>query len=521
MKKITLFILAFILASAAVNAQLEKQSQTTIDRCGTMQHLQWMQQQDPALQQKMEQEENKFNDYIATHANELKNNKTSYTIPVVVHVVYNGTYGYVSPTRVNEQLTQTNADWSGSGVTSIPPFPDSLIADAGITFCLAVIDPSGNPTTGIDYKTTTKTSFTTNDGVKSTSTGGAAAWDPTKYLNIWVCSLGSSLCGYAQFPTSGVNSTFGVVIHYQFFGLTGATPPYNLGGTTSHELAHCFNLYHLWGDDGGACTGSDYCVDTPNQADASYGDHSGCLTDACTPACPGIMYMNFMDYSDDIDYSNFTPDQVVRMQACIATYLMSVANNAATACNVQAPCTSYFNLYPDTTTLHHYFAVNMAYSVHPMTYLWDWGDGTFDSIAYPSHTFDTAGYYDICLTIADSSGCTSTYCDSAYYVQKSGNTVISVDVIPEIITGLNDQSEMSSCLIFPNPACEKVFVKFITPLANKNNIISIYDVKGQLLDQKKVNTLQTEINIADLSKGVYILMVGNDSKVEVFRFIKK
>jgi len=134
-------------------------------------------------------------------------------------------------------------------------------------------------------------------------------------MNIWVCPLGGGLCGYAQFPTSGVNATFGVVIHYEYFGVTGATAPYNLGGTTSHEIGHCFNLYHIWGDDNGACTGSDYCTDIPNQANYTYGVHTGVLTDACTSTSPGIMYMNFMDYSDDISYANFTPDQKSRIEA--------------------------------------------------------------------------------------------------------------------------------------------------------------------------------------------------------------
>jgi len=134
-------------------------------------------------------------------------------------------------------------------------------------------------------------------------------------MSVGVCPLGGGLCGYAQFPTSGVNATFGVVIHYEYFGVTGATAPYNLGGTTSHEIGHCFNLYHIWGDDNGACTGSDYCTDIPNQANYTYGVHTGVLTDACTSTSPGIMYMNFMDYSDDISYANFTPDQKSRIEA--------------------------------------------------------------------------------------------------------------------------------------------------------------------------------------------------------------
>jgi hypothetical protein len=52
---------------------------------------------------------------------------------------------------------------------------------------------------------------------------------------------------------------------------------------------------------GTACSGSDQCSDTPNQA----GEHYGCFTagsiqtDACSPSSPGTMWMNYMDYTDD------------------------------------------------------------------------------------------------------------------------------------------------------------------------------------------------------------------------------
>ena len=42
--------------------------------------------------------------------------------------------------------------------------------------------------------------FGADDAVKSSATGGADAWPPTSYLNLWVCPLGGGLLGYAQFP---------------------------------------------------------------------------------------------------------------------------------------------------------------------------------------------------------------------------------------------------------------------------------------------------------------------------------
>lgn len=49
-----------------------------------------------------------------------------------------------------------------------------------------------------------------------------------------------------------------------------------------------------------------------------------------------------------------------------------------------------------------------------MTYLWNFGDGTTSTLASPSHTFTTPGYYNISLTVTNSQGCSKTYTRSAY-----------------------------------------------------------------------------------------------------------
>jgi hypothetical protein len=103
------------------------------------------------------------------------------------------------------------------------------------------------------------------------------------------------------------------------FGTADTTMFSGGGTTTTHEIGHCFNLRHVWGDDNGACTGTDYCDDTPNQANYNVLYLSGAVTDACTTVSPGIMYTNFMDYSPDRIQANFTPDQVDRIQDCFAT----------------------------------------------------------------------------------------------------------------------------------------------------------------------------------------------------------
>src|SRR5690606_11264313 len=101
---------------------------------------------------------------------------------------------------------------------------------------------------------------------------------------------------FAQFP-GGPMATDGVVIDYEYFGTMGtASVPHDLGRTTTHEIGHWLDLYHIWGDDGSACTGSDLIMDTPNQADENYGCPQSQLS--CNNlSFGGDMYVNYMDYS--------------------------------------------------------------------------------------------------------------------------------------------------------------------------------------------------------------------------------
>lgn len=48
------------------------------------------------------------------------------------------------------------------------------------------------------------------------------------------------------------------------------------------------------------------------------------------------------------------------------------------------------------------FTSTVTGGVSPYTYLWDFGDGTTDTNANPSHTYDTAGTYAVTLTVTDS-----------------------------------------------------------------------------------------------------------------------
>ena len=239
-------------------------------------------------------------------------------IPVVVHVVYKTAAENISQAQIDSQIAILNKDFrkNNADISSVPAPFAPLAGDARIEFKLATTDPNGDPTDGVTRTQTNKSSFSSNDDVKFTSQGGQDAWPRDDYLNIWVCKLGGGLLGYAQFP-GGAAATDGVVVTHTGFGDTGtAAAPFDKGRTATHEIGHWLNLRHIWGDDGGGCSGTDHVADTPNQAGPNLGKPSFPSV-TCSNGPNGDMFMNYMDYVDDDTMVMFTEGQIARMQACL------------------------------------------------------------------------------------------------------------------------------------------------------------------------------------------------------------
>src|SRR6185295_7726383 len=229
------------------------------------------------------------------------------TVKVIVHVVYKDPSQNISDAQIKSQIAVLNRDFRATNTDkSKTPTPfKGLISDSRVNFKLDRITRT----------LTAKSSFSDDNGVKKASTGGIAAVDTKKYLNMWVCALGGGLLGYAQFP-GGPAATDGVVIHYRAFGTNGtAQAPYNKGRSATHEIGHYFNLRHIWGDTPD-CSGSDLVADTPNAAGPNFGSPTFPHV-TCNNGPNGDMFMNYMDYTDDDAMFMFTTQQVARIRATL------------------------------------------------------------------------------------------------------------------------------------------------------------------------------------------------------------
>lgn len=278
-------------------------------RCSSMECLQAMKRKDPGLAARMAAIE--AHTATAGIGGTRNGGLGIITIPVVVHVVYATPSQNISNAQIQSQIDVLNEDFRRQNPDAVntPSAFQSVAADTEIQFCLATVDPNGNPTTGITRTATNVSAFSgTTNNVKFTNQGGKDAWPRDQYLNVWVCPLQSGLLGYAQFP-GGAAATDGVVVTTTAFGRTGnVIAPSDRGRTATHEVGHWLNLRHIWGD--GPCGQDDFVNDTPGSDAPNYGCQIG------TISCGTVdMVQNYMDYSDDACMNLFTAGQKARMRA--------------------------------------------------------------------------------------------------------------------------------------------------------------------------------------------------------------
>ncbi|MBS1760688.1 MAG: T9SS type A sorting domain-containing protein [Bacteroidetes bacterium] len=237
--------------------------------------------------------------------------ETVIKIPVVVHILYHTQDEKISDAQVQNQIDILNACFRRRNADSVntPLRFKSVAADCGIEFQLATSDSRSRSTTGIIRKYTPIEKWKMDDKMKFSSSMGDDAWDPSSYLNIWICRL-DKLAGYASFPGGEMNKD-GLAIDFAALGTVGATSGYGMGKTAVHELGHWLGLKHLWGDE---YCGDDGVADTPKQAGYTIGCPNN-IRITCGNSPNGDMYMNYMDFTNDACTNMFTIGQKMRMKA--------------------------------------------------------------------------------------------------------------------------------------------------------------------------------------------------------------
>jgi hypothetical protein len=215
------------------------------------------------------------------------------TVPVYFHVITDGTIGAVTTAQINAQINVLNTTFAGGEGGD----------NTGFSFRLAGVTRTDNAAW-----------FYANPGgtnehsmKKALHTGGPGA------LNYYSTTAGAYL-GWAYLPDivtkPGQAYLDGVVVDWESMLGTSTTYAgrYDQGETGTHEVGHWLNLEHTFYR--GCSAHGDFVDDTPAEKTPTSGCPAG--KDTCTAPGDDPIH-NYMDYSYDSCYTEFTPGQSQRM----------------------------------------------------------------------------------------------------------------------------------------------------------------------------------------------------------------
>lgn len=344
-----------------------------------------------------------------------------YTIPVVVHIIHEGepigSGSNISDEQVLSAIEALNEDFRKLPGTQ----GDGNGVDVGLEFCLAVRDPDGNASTGINRVDGSVIPLYADEGINITGTEGAneddvkslSVWPREDYLNVWVVNeiennnALSGIQGFAYFPID--NFVDGVCVLHNAFGTVGNLKPNTaLNRTLSHEVGHYFSLYHTFHM-------TDECDEETNcnsQGDRVCDTPPTTLGGNCnSPACGGSQQVeNYMDYTAESCRDMFTQGQKDRMRNCLISQRPTLLESFG--------CTPVTTSDIGITAVNEPSGILCSPTFSPEVYLTNFGSATLTSctIHYNVNnentlTFDWSGNLD---------GSSSTWVTLPQYTASSG-----------------------------------------------------------------------------------------------------
>lgn len=418
MKK--LFTLLLVLAGvSAVNAQN--------NFCGTDENFHRLAAKYPEILQSHNELEAMTKWIIQNKGSLSVSRSGAFVVPVVFHILHDGGKEYLSNDMVESQVLYLNQYWNKSNpeLPSVTALYQPVVANMGVEFRLAHLDPQGNCTDGIDRIM----SFATNVGNNNTKLN---PWPPDKYLNIWVnksVERDSSNYGTIAFSMYPVNVQTWVnneIIDGVITKIAGVNGGPIGRSTLAHEVGHWLNLKHVWGDTNspGVSCGDDDVDDTP----ITKGQSSGCSTSVIE--CGNTVasnVQNIMNYSS-CEYM-FTEGQKTRsliaLQSSISNRnnLFSDVNLAATGVEpvstcLPAPKAEYGTNKRFACVGESLHFTDFTYNTPQWDRTWSFpadatGASTTDSSQFVS--FSTPGWKEVTLVSSNPSG-SSTRTKSNVYI---------------------------------------------------------------------------------------------------------
>lgn len=190
---------------------------------------------------------------------------------------------------------------------------------------------------------------------------------------------------------------------------------------------------------------------------------------------------------------------------CHAYYYLDSMNSSASNVNI------YNSSTPSTS--HPTYTVN---------YQWDFGDGITSSQPFPTHTFQSNGTYNVCVTVSvvdtNNQTCTDTYCrqigvDSlGNIIYKNSSTGFTLNVLDPNTVG-QEEHEKLNVEIYPNPASNFINVEGM----KEGGEWSLYNIQGGSVAEGYLEPGESKIDFGTKKPGLYILSLKSESRTKTIK----
>jgi PKD repeat protein len=275
--------------------------------------------------------------------------------------------------------------------------------------------------------------------------------------------------------------------------------------STSCQIVYVYNWY---------CT-TDFTVT---------GDTSNLLqyTFAVTNPSPTAMY--YWDFGDgNIDTTSgatvtYTYAYAGVYYAYLTTYDLGTGcynyNDAFVFAGSPNNCGVYYYNIPD----HYNPLINTFYAYSytglPLSScVWDFGDGNTSTSLSPTHTYSQNGYYYVCLTATDTSGCVATYCQHIY-IYSTNNTSCSANFSATSDSSIAFTYNFAATTSITFPTYYWDFGDGSTIISNSNFISHTYQNSGTYYVCVNVYDNLTGCNVAYCGT-IYVSATVNNCQADI------
>ena len=139
-------------------------------------------------------------------------------------------------------------------------------------------------------------------------------------------------------------------------------------------------------------------------------------------------------------------------------------------------------------------------------------------------------YGDYCHLVVDPTDNTTFWMTGMYNAASSWSTYINTFNLTTGVVGavkkpvlaninIKETDNILKAAVYPNPAAKTLYITLDN--YTSESTISIMDITGKTILERKANGGVTKINIEDLSSGVYLIKVINADKSFTYKFVKE